>query len=117
MTVGPLSRHRHLSPQLDFIEELKKRSKNFCFSKPFDAIVSLLNMFGAITTFAAVNFLMQITRIWFVYSEKATRFCEISNLLLSTVHTDKSKVEISQNFVAFSEYMNFKKAFCYQKLF
>ena len=40
----------------------------------------------------------------FVYSEKATKFCEIS---LSTVHTDKSKVEISQNFVAFSEYMNF----------
>ena len=42
-----------------------------------------------------------------VYSEKATKFCELSNLLLSTVHTDKSKVEISQNFVAFSEYMNF----------
>ena len=32
----------------------------------------------------------------FVYSEKATEFCE------STVHTDKSKVEISQNFGAFS---------------
>ena len=44
----------------------------------------------------------------FVYSEKATEFCEISTLLLSTVHTDKSKVEILQNFVAFSEYMNFK---------
>ena len=43
----------------------------------------------------------------FIYSEKATKFFEISNLLLSTVHTDKSKVEISQNFVAFSEYMNF----------
>ena len=43
----------------------------------------------------------------FVYSEKATKFCEISTLLLSTVHTDKSKVEISQNFVAFSEYTNF----------
>ena len=27
--------------------------------------------------------------------------------LTSTVHADKSKVEISQNFVAFSEYMNF----------
>ena len=40
------------------------------------------------------------------YSEKATQFCKISTLLLSTVHTDKSKVEISQNFVAFSEYMN-----------
>ena len=43
----------------------------------------------------------------FVYSEKATKFREISTLLLSTIHTDKSKVEISQNFVAFSEYMNF----------
>ena len=46
--------------------------------------------------------------IKFVYSEKATKFCEISTLLLSTVHTDKSKVEILQNIVAFSEYMNFK---------
>ena len=43
----------------------------------------------------------------FVYSEKATKFWEISTLLLSTVHTDKSKVEILPNFVAFSEYMNF----------
>ena len=42
---------------------------------------------------------------------KATKFGEIFNLLLSTVHTDKSKVEILQNFVAlpFSEYMNFIK--------
>ena len=47
--------------------------------------------------------------IKFVYSEKVTKFCEISTLLLSTVHTDKSKVEISQNFVALTEYMNFKK--------
>ena len=30
---------------------------------------------------------------------------------MSTVHTDKSKVEISQNFVVFSEYMNFKVEF------
>ena len=45
----------------------------------------------------------------FVYSEKATNFCEISTLLLSIVHTDKSKVDISQNFVAFSEYINFNK--------
>ena len=42
-----------------------------------------------------------------IYSEKATKFCEISTLLLTTVHTVKSKVEISQNCVAFSEYMNF----------
>ena len=37
--------------------------------------------------------------IWlkFIYSEKATKFCKISSLLLSTVLTDKSKVEILQN--------------------
>ena len=34
-------------------------------------------------------------------------FCEIFTLLLTTVHTVKSKVKISQNFVTFSEYMNF----------
>ena len=45
----------------------------------------------------------------FIYSEKATKFCEIFPLLLTTVHTVKSKGKISQNFVAFSEYMNFNK--------
>ena len=44
----------------------------------------------------------------FIYSEKATKFCKIFPLLLITVHTVKSKGKISQNFVAFSEYMNFK---------
>ena len=44
----------------------------------------------------------------FIYSEKATKLCEIFTLLLTAVHTVKSKVKISQNFVAFSEYMNFK---------
>ena len=43
----------------------------------------------------------------FIYSEKATKFCEISTLLLTVCTVVKSKVEISQNFVAFSEYMNF----------
>ena len=41
----------------------------------------------------------------FMYYEKATKFCETSTLLLSYVVPVKSK--ISQNFVAFSEYMNF----------
>ena len=45
----------------------------------------------------------------FIYSEKAAKFCEIFTLLLSYVVPVKSKVKISQNFVAFSEYMNFKK--------
>ena len=43
----------------------------------------------------------------FIYSEKAAKFCEIFPLLLTTVHTVKSRGKILQNFVAFSEYMNF----------
>ena len=34
--------------------------------------------------------------IKFIYSEKVTKFCEISTLLLSVCTVDKSKVEISQ---------------------
>ena len=46
----------------------------------------------------------------FIYSEKATKFCEIFTLRLSYVVPVKSKVKILQNFVAFSEYMNFNYA-------
>ena len=42
-----------------------------------------------------------------MYSEKATKFCEISTLRLTVCTVVRSKVEISQNFVTFSEYMNF----------
>ena len=47
-------------------------------------------------------------KLKFVYSEKATKFCEIFTLLLSYVVQVKSKVNISQNIVVFSEYINFK---------
>ena len=50
---------------------------------------------------------MANVQVKFIYSEKATKFCEIFTLLLSYVVPVKSKVKISQNFVAFSEYMNF----------
>ena len=43
----------------------------------------------------------------FIYSERATKFCEIFTFLLNVCTVAKSKVKISQNFVAFSEYMNF----------
>ena len=45
----------------------------------------------------------------FIYSEKATKFCEIFPLLLSYLCSanQQSKGKIWQNFVAFSEYMNF----------
>ena len=45
--------------------------------------------------------------IKFIYSEKDTKFCEISTVDLSCVVPVKSMVEILQNFVAFSKYMNF----------
>ena len=45
--------------------------------------------------------------IKFINSGKATKFCEIFTLLLTVCTVVKSKVKISQNFVAFSEYMNF----------
>ena len=50
------------------------------------------------------NPFIQVYTLKFIYSEKATKF----NLLLSYVVPVKSKVKIAQNFVAFSEYMNFK---------
>ena len=40
----------------------------------------------------------------FIYSEKATNFCNISSVDLSCVLTIKSTME---HFVAFSQYMNF----------
>ena len=41
--------------------------------------------------------------IKFIYSKKATKFCEIFTLILSYVVPVKRKVKISQNYVAFSE--------------
>ena len=50
--------------------------------------------------------LYDCTFVKFIHSEKATKFCKISIFLLSYAVPVKNKVEISQNFVAFSEYMN-----------
>ena len=41
------------------------------------------------------------------FKVKATKFCEIFPLVLTVCTLVKSKGKISQNFVAFSEYMNF----------
>ena len=48
----------------------------------------------------------------FIYFEKATNFCEMSSADLSYVVTVKSMVEISQNFVALSEYIYEFIRFC-----
>ena len=42
-----------------------------------------------------------------MYSEKVAKFCVITTVDLSYVVPVKSTVEISQNYVAFSEYMKF----------
>ena len=55
--------------------------------------------------------------IKFIYSKKATKFSEIFPLLLTAVHTVKSKGKISQNFVAFSEYMNFDRSRYHKNVF
>ena len=52
--------------------------------------------------------MVSLKSLKFMYSEKATKFCEIFTLLLSHVVPVKSMVEILQNFVAFLENMNFK---------
>ena len=49
------------------------------------------------------------TFLKFIYSEKAAKFCEIFPLLLTVFTIVKSKGKISQNLMAFSEYMNFNK--------
>ena len=54
------------------------------------------------------NFPFRFTVLKFIYSEKATKFCEIFPLLLTVCTAVKSKGKILQNFVAFSEHMNFK---------
>ena len=46
-----------------------------------------------------------------MYFEKATNFCKIFPLLLTVCTVVKSKGKISQNFVVFSEYMNFTVKF------
>ena len=57
------------------------------------------------------QFETSINLLKFIYSEKATKFCEISTVDLTVTIQDKSTVEISQKFVAFSEYMNFNILF------
>jgi hypothetical protein len=73
--------------------DLNKRKMHFVLNQFYKLLSGVVN----------------ILQLKFIYSEKAAKFCEISTLLLSYVVPVKSKLEISQNFVAFSEYMNFTR--------
>ena len=46
---------------------------------------------------------LAINAVKFIYSEKATKFCEFYTVDLSNVATVKSAIEILPKFVAFSE--------------
>ena len=63
-------------------------------------------------TFEICKYLSMTSILKFIYSEKATKLCKIFTLLLSYVVPVKSKMKILQNFVAFSEYMNFTMSIC-----
>ena len=54
-----------------------------------------------------IAFIWPFFTLKFIYSEKVTKFCEIFTLLLTVCTVVKSKVKISQNFVAFLEYVKF----------
>ena len=51
---------------------------------------------------------LSIEELKFIYYEKETKFCKISTVDLFYEVPVKSTMEISQNLVDFSEYMNFK---------
>ena len=56
-----------------------------------------------------LELLLMTYLVKFIYSEKGTNFAKSPpNFWLALLTKDKSKVQISQIFVAFSEYMNFK---------
>ena len=73
--------------------------KPFCFGENLNFGVALhqhiyfktvLKKTGTHTLFIYFRY----SFVKFIYSEKATKYCEIFTLLLSTVHTDKSKVKV-----------------------
>ena len=78
----------------------------FIFYKVYKNSISLTRNFIKKVSNKQTNRLARLLK--FIYSEKATKFFKISAVDLSYVVPVNSTVEILQNFVAFSEYMNFK---------
>jgi hypothetical protein len=89
------------TPTLELITELITLVKTQL--KPLAAERTILYNIAIVQT----SNLIHKVKIKFIYSEKATKFCKIFPLLLTSVHTVKSKGKISKNYVVFSEYMNF----------
>ena len=64
--------------------------------------------YQSITNLLLISYQSVTNLLKFIYSEKATKFCEIFTLLLSVCTVDKSKVKISQkNFRIYKFYQLF----------
>ena len=74
---------------------------------PITIVPVRLDLVVRIISIIMILFFLDQLVLKFIYSEKATKFCEIFTLLLSYVVPVKSMEKILQNFVVFSEYMNF----------
>jgi hypothetical protein len=85
----------------DLWSSLPPKAGRSIFAAVFDKVLHLI--FNLIDSVFFQNFKMYVK---FIYSENATKICEIFTLLLSYVVPVKSKVKISQNLVAFSEYIS-----------
>ena len=84
----------------------------YSMEKNYNDFISLMSLITSFLIFRKSFLIVHhdsttLTLLKFIYSEKATKFCEIFTLFLSYVVPVKSKVKILQNFVAVSEYMNF----------
>ena len=82
---------------------------NYDFYKP-DLTSPYPIVDGQLSVKCYLQVLLTIFIVKFVNSEKATKFCKIVPFLLTVCTVVKRKGKISQNFVAFSEYINFNLA-------
>ena len=99
--------------QIIFQCRINWRSTKFYQNKSMSRLHTKINAIGPClgiqtASLLANTFLIPVQNgSTFVYSEKATKFCKISSLLLSTVHTDKIRWRFRKLLWPFSEYMNF----------
>ena len=95
---------------LTFIKKMAIYSTNLIFSSFRTRLLLPALQKSSLKVTRDFKYKEQINRgydiLKFMYSEKATKFCKISALLLTGATKDKSKVELSKSFVAF--YMSFK---------
>ena len=98
------------------LDRKQKNTTTFCSYYVFYFLP--LNISNTVYNFTTLLSLFKIyityNHVKFIYSEKATNICEIFPLLLIVCTVVKSKGKISQNFGAFSQYMNFNSSIYHQ---